>query len=87
MIQGSFPRLKDNMLLEDFGDQKIIMNLVVALYNFQPVLLVLTKFSTPLQAKLKGSIPTESQWRIEMLKTEDTVVTFQRLQTIFLCDR
>ena len=35
MIQGQFPRLKDPMELEEFGDRKVILNLMVLLYNFQ----------------------------------------------------
>ncbi len=35
MIQGQFPRLKDNMKFEDFGDRKVILNLMVLLYNYQ----------------------------------------------------
>eukprot|EP00536_Pseudo-nitzschia_multiseries_P005992 jgi/Psemu1/192120/e_gw1.123.37.1 len=34
-IQGGFPQLKDNMLLEETGDRRIILKLVVVLYNFQ----------------------------------------------------
>eukprot|EP00536_Pseudo-nitzschia_multiseries_P009850 jgi/Psemu1/67168/estExt_Genemark1.C_2860047 len=33
-IQGGFPRLKDNMLVEEMGDRRIILKLVVLLYNF-----------------------------------------------------
>jgi hypothetical protein len=35
MIQGQFPRLKDAMVLEDFGERKVILNLMVLLYNYQ----------------------------------------------------
>ena len=35
MIQGQFPRLKDPMVLEDFGEQRVILNLMVLLYNYQ----------------------------------------------------
>eukprot|EP00536_Pseudo-nitzschia_multiseries_P017121 jgi/Psemu1/49421/gm1.49421_g len=35
MIQGQFSRLKDRLLSEDFGDQKIILNVMVLLYNYQ----------------------------------------------------
>ena len=31
MIQAQFPRLKDNLKMEDFGDRKIILNLMVLL--------------------------------------------------------
>eukprot|EP00536_Pseudo-nitzschia_multiseries_P017335 jgi/Psemu1/50459/gm1.50459_g len=34
-IQGGFPRIKDSMLLEETGDRKIILKLLVCLYNFQ----------------------------------------------------
>ena len=35
MIQGQFPRLKDPMVLEDFGERRVILNLMVLLYNYQ----------------------------------------------------
>eukprot|EP00536_Pseudo-nitzschia_multiseries_P013783 jgi/Psemu1/36387/gm1.36387_g len=35
MIQGQFPRLKDRLILEDFGDQKVILNVMMLLYNYQ----------------------------------------------------
>eukprot|EP00536_Pseudo-nitzschia_multiseries_P016010 jgi/Psemu1/44585/gm1.44585_g len=34
-IQGGFPQLKDNMLLKQTGDRRVILKLVVLLYNFQ----------------------------------------------------
>ena len=35
MIQGSFPRLKDRLVLEEMGERKVILNLMVLLYNYQ----------------------------------------------------
>lgn len=35
MIQGQFPRLKDPLLYEEFGERKMILNVMVLLYNFQ----------------------------------------------------
>eukprot|EP00536_Pseudo-nitzschia_multiseries_P015207 jgi/Psemu1/41637/gm1.41637_g len=35
MIQGQFPQLKDRLLLEDFGDRKVILNVMMLLYNYQ----------------------------------------------------
>ena len=35
MIQGQFPRLKDNMQLEEFGERKVVLHLMVLLYNYQ----------------------------------------------------
>ena len=35
MIQGGFPRLKDKMTFEEFGERRVIMTLMVLLYNFQ----------------------------------------------------
>ena len=35
MIQGQFPRIKDPMKYKDKGEQKIILRLLVHLYNFQ----------------------------------------------------
>ena len=34
MIQGQFPRLKDALLYEEKGDRKVILSLMVHLYNF-----------------------------------------------------
>ena len=35
MIQGSFPRLTEPIKYEERGDRKIILSLMVHLYNFQ----------------------------------------------------
>ena len=35
MIQGQFPRLKDNFQLEEFGERKAVSHLMVLLHNFQ----------------------------------------------------
>ena len=35
MIQGQFPRMKDRLRLEELGDRKIIVHLVLLLYNYQ----------------------------------------------------
>ena len=34
MIQGQFPRLKDRMTYEEFGEREVILSLMVLLYNF-----------------------------------------------------
>ena len=35
MIQGSFPRLTERIMYEERGDRKIILSLMVHLYNYQ----------------------------------------------------
>ena len=35
MIQVQFPRIKDNLILEEFGERKVILSLMVLLYNYQ----------------------------------------------------
>ena len=35
MIQGQFPRLKDAMVYEEFGERRVILNVMVLLYNYQ----------------------------------------------------
>ena len=35
MIQGQFPRMKDRLRLEDLGERKVIIHLMINLYNFQ----------------------------------------------------
>ena len=35
MIQGQFPRLKDNLICEEFGERRIVLHLMVLLYNYQ----------------------------------------------------
>ena len=35
MIQGQFPRMKDRLRLEDFGERKVIIHLMICLYNYQ----------------------------------------------------
>ena len=34
-LQGSFPRLKDRILYEETGERKIILQMIVLLYNFR----------------------------------------------------
>ena len=52
MIQGQFSSIKDQMFLEEGEDRKIIMNLLINLYNFQCVTIghnqiLLTFMKTP----------------------------------------
>jgi hypothetical protein len=35
MIQGQFPRMKDKMGFEEFGERKVIQHLMILLYNYQ----------------------------------------------------
>ena len=35
MIQGRFPRLKDHIRYEEKGERRVILNLMVLLYNYQ----------------------------------------------------
>ena len=35
MIQAQFPRLKDKLSYEEAGERRIILNLMVLIYNFQ----------------------------------------------------
>ena len=35
MIQGQFPQLRDPMIFEEFGEKRVILNLMVLLYNYQ----------------------------------------------------
>ena len=35
MIQGQFPRVKDKLRFEEWGERKVILRLMVHLYNFQ----------------------------------------------------
>ncbi len=35
MIQAQFPRLKDPLSLEEQGERKVILQLMMKLYNFQ----------------------------------------------------
>ena len=35
MIQGQFPRLKDNLTHEEFGERRLILHLMVLLHNHQ----------------------------------------------------
>ena len=35
MIQGSFPRIRDTLVFDNTGDRRVVMRLMVHLYNFQ----------------------------------------------------
>eukprot|EP00536_Pseudo-nitzschia_multiseries_P006357 jgi/Psemu1/65555/estExt_Genemark1.C_1340006 len=64
-IQGGFPRLKDNMLLEETGDRRIILKLVVVLYNFQTAKVGINTILNTYMSETEGffsysSVPTET---------------------------
>eukprot|EP00536_Pseudo-nitzschia_multiseries_P003891 jgi/Psemu1/8794/gm1.8794_g len=64
-IQGGFPRLKDNMLLEETGDRRIILKLVVLLYNFQTAKVGINTILNTYMSQTKGFfsyglVPTET---------------------------
>ena len=35
MIQSSFPRIADTLVFENTGDRRVVMRLMIHLYNFQ----------------------------------------------------
>ena len=55
MIQGQFPRLKDRMVLENFGERKVILlNLMVLLYNYQASTVGINQILNTFMSKTEG---------------------------------
>jgi hypothetical protein len=54
MIQGQFPRLKDNFPFEEFGERKIVLHLMVLLYNFQASRVGINQILNTFMSKTEG---------------------------------
>ena len=54
MIQGQFPRLKDNLQLEEFGERKVVLHLLVLLYNYQTSKVGMNQILNSFMSKTKG---------------------------------
>jgi len=54
MIEGQFPRLKDNCQLEDYGERKVILHLMVMLYNYQTSKVGLNQIMNVFMSKTPG---------------------------------
>ena len=54
MIQGQFPRMKDNLQLEDFGKRKVILQLMVLLYNYQASKVGINQILNTFMSKTEG---------------------------------
>eukprot|EP00536_Pseudo-nitzschia_multiseries_P005783 jgi/Psemu1/13521/gm1.13521_g len=66
-IQGGFPQMKDSMFLEETGDRKIILKLIISfLYNFQTARVEINTILNTYMSETKGYfshelVPTETQ--------------------------
>jgi DDE superfamily endonuclease len=60
-LQASFPRLKDRLIYEDRGERRLIMNLIVFLYNFRASVVGLNQIQSSfmpwLQRSANGHMP------------------------------
>jgi hypothetical protein len=54
MIQGQFPRLKDDFPYEEFGERKLVMHLVVLLYNYQTAKVGINQILNTFMSKTEG---------------------------------
>jgi len=54
MIQGQFPRLKDRMSYEEFGERKVIQSLMVLLYNYQTSTMGMNEILNSFMSRTKG---------------------------------
>ena len=54
VIQGQCPRLKDNMHLEEFGEQKVVLHLMVLLCNHQAPKVRTSQTSSALMSETEG---------------------------------
>ena len=54
MIKGQFPRLKEKLRMEDFNERKIILNLMVLLYNMNTSELGINQILNSFMSKTEG---------------------------------
>ena len=54
MIQGQFPRLKDPLQLEEFGERKVVIQLMILLYNYQTSKVGINQILNTFMTKTKG---------------------------------
>jgi hypothetical protein len=54
MIQGQFPRMKDNFKFEEFGERKVVLHLMVLLYNFQASKVGINQILNTFMSKTEG---------------------------------
>lgn len=54
MIQGQFPRLKDKLEFEEFGDRKVILNLMVLLYNYTSTTIGINQIKNSFMSETAG---------------------------------
>jgi hypothetical protein len=54
LIQGQFPRMKDNCRLEEFGERQIVLHLMVLLYNFQASKVGINQILNTFMSKTEG---------------------------------
>ena len=54
MIQGQFPRLKDPLQLEEFGERKVVLTLMILLYNYQTSKVGVNMILNSYMSKTKG---------------------------------
>ena len=59
MIQGQFPRLKDHLQYEEVGERKIIMHLMILLYNYQTAKVGINQILNTFMSRTCG-FPTHS---------------------------
>ena len=53
-IQGQFPRLKDPLPYEEFGERKVILNLQVLLYNYQTSTIGINQILNSFMSRTEG---------------------------------
>ena len=53
-IQAQFPRLKDRLLFEEFGERKVILNLMILMYNFNTAKIGINEILNSFMSKTKG---------------------------------
>ena len=53
-IQAQFPRLKDQLMFEEFGERKVILNLMILMYNFNTAKIGINEILNSFMTKTKG---------------------------------
>ena len=70
IIQGSVLRLKDNMPYKEFSERKVILNLMVLLYNYQSHSIGINQILNVFMSQIEGFY---SYGRVQMSDTDNAL--------------
>ena len=77
MIQGQFPRLKDPLQLEEFGERKVVITLMILLYNYQTSKVGMNQILNTFMSETKGFKSYDGDKEEAALKRYKAATTFR----------